>query len=138
MARPPEIVFAGAITEGEQHLFSDPRYASVARSVGVLERPRALALQRAADALVVIAAGSPGYPAESVATGKLFEYLAAERPVLVLGSKRKRPNRWRVPARASRRPETTPCLWPTRLERLLGRAARSGSGLPFAPTRGPH
>ncbi len=85
MARPPEVIFAGAVAESEQHLFSDPRYASVARAVGVLARPRALALQRAADALVVIAAGSDGYPSESVATGKLFEYLGADRPVIVLG-----------------------------------------------------
>jgi glycosyltransferase involved in cell wall biosynthesis len=82
MARPPEVVFAGAVAESEQHLFSDSRYASVARSVGVLERPRVLALQRAADALVVIAAGTA---TDSVATGKLFEYLGALRPVLVLG-----------------------------------------------------
>ena len=32
-----------------------------------------------------MAAGMPGRPSTSVATGKLFEYLAAERPVLVLG-----------------------------------------------------
>jgi glycosyltransferase involved in cell wall biosynthesis len=34
---------------------------------------------------VVLAAGMPGRPSTSVATGKLFEYLAAQRPVLVLG-----------------------------------------------------
>lgn len=87
MERPPEIVFAGAVAESERDLLSDPRYGDVARTVGVLERPRALALQRAADALVVIAAGSAGHPSSSVATGKLFEYLGARRPVLVLGER---------------------------------------------------
>jgi glycosyltransferase involved in cell wall biosynthesis len=52
------------------------------RSVGTLDRGRALALQRAADSLLVIAAGAS---ARSVATNKLYEYLAAGRPVLVLG-----------------------------------------------------
>ena len=85
MKRPPEIVFAGAVAESERDLLSDPRYSDVVRTVGVLERPRALALQHAADALVVIAAGSAGHPSPSVATGKLFEYLGARRPVLVLG-----------------------------------------------------
>jgi glycosyltransferase involved in cell wall biosynthesis len=42
-----------------------------------------LALQRAADWLLVITEGDRR---KSVATGKLFEYLAAGRPVLVLGN----------------------------------------------------
>jgi glycosyltransferase involved in cell wall biosynthesis len=82
-----EVVLAGATSEAQDRMLVDPRYAEVARPVGVLDRPRALALQRAADALVVMAAGMPGRPSTSVATGKLFEYLAAERPVLVLGER---------------------------------------------------
>jgi glycosyltransferase involved in cell wall biosynthesis len=84
-SRRPEVVLAGVTSEAQERLIADPRYADVARPVGVLDRPQALALQRAADALVVMAAGMPGRPSTSVATGKLFEYLAAERPVLVLG-----------------------------------------------------
>ncbi len=84
-ARRLEVVLAGATSEAQDRLVADPRYADVARPVGVLDRPAALALQRAADALVVMAAGMPGRPSTSVATGKLFEYLAAQRPVLVLG-----------------------------------------------------
>jgi glycosyltransferase involved in cell wall biosynthesis len=83
--RQPEVVLAGATSEAQDHMLADPRYAPVARPVGVLDRSRALALQRAADALVVMPAGMPGRASTSVATGKLFEYLAAKRPVLVLG-----------------------------------------------------
>ena len=77
-----EVVFAGPATAEEQALLADDRLGGMARSVGMLERDRALALQRAADGLLVIAQGAS---ARSVATNKLFEYLAARRPVLVLG-----------------------------------------------------
>ena len=50
--------------------------------VGWLERPRALALQRAADSLLVV---TEGPSRASVATGKVFEYLGAKRPIVVLG-----------------------------------------------------
>jgi glycosyltransferase involved in cell wall biosynthesis len=77
-----EVVFAGAITAEERELLADERLGGMARSVGTVERPVALALQRGADSLLVLAQGSS---ATSVATNKLFEYLATRRPVLVLG-----------------------------------------------------
>ena len=77
-----EVVFAGPTTSEERELLADPRLGGMVRSVGALERPRALALQRAADSLLVLAAGAS---VRSVATNKLFEYLAAGRPVLVIG-----------------------------------------------------
>jgi glycosyltransferase involved in cell wall biosynthesis len=77
-----EVVLAGPLSAEEEALVGAPDLDGVIRSVGALERPRALALQRAADALLVITEGSRR---TSVATGKLFEYLAAARPVLVLG-----------------------------------------------------
>jgi glycosyltransferase involved in cell wall biosynthesis len=77
-----EVVFAGPTTGEERELLADERLGGMARSVGFLERPQALALQRAADSLLVVAAGAS---MRSVATNKLYEYLAARRPVLVLG-----------------------------------------------------
>jgi glycosyltransferase involved in cell wall biosynthesis len=77
-----ELVLAGPSSTLEEELLRDPLVARVARSVGVLDQVRVRRLQRAADALLVVAQGAS---AASVATGKLFEYLAARRPILVLG-----------------------------------------------------
>jgi glycosyltransferase involved in cell wall biosynthesis len=82
LSRRLEIVLAGSMTSEEQRLLAEPEWADLVRFVGWLERPRALALQRAADALLVITEG-PRRP--SVATGKVFEYLSTGRPILVLG-----------------------------------------------------
>jgi glycosyltransferase involved in cell wall biosynthesis len=77
-----EIVFAGPLSEREQELFSAPDLAGVVQTVGSLDRTRTLRLQRAADSLLVVTEGASR---RSVATGKLFEYLAAKKPILVLG-----------------------------------------------------
>jgi glycosyltransferase involved in cell wall biosynthesis len=77
-----EVVLAGPLSEDERGLVADAEANGLVRWVGALDRPRTLALQRAADALLVVTEGSTR---KSVATGKLFEYLAARRPVLVLG-----------------------------------------------------
>jgi glycosyltransferase involved in cell wall biosynthesis len=74
-----EFVFAGALLESEAQLLDGEK---LVRSVGSLDRPRVLRLQRAADTLLVLTEGARR---RSVATGKLFEYLDAGKPILVLG-----------------------------------------------------
>jgi glycosyltransferase involved in cell wall biosynthesis len=77
-----DVVLAGPLGEDERELVEAAADRGLLRWVGALDRPRALALQRAANALLVVTEGSTR---RSVATGKLFEYLAARRPILVLG-----------------------------------------------------
>jgi glycosyltransferase involved in cell wall biosynthesis len=77
-----ELVFAGPLTLDEQELLGEPDLAGTVRWVGALDHDRSLALQRAADTLVVVTEGSSR---RSVATGKLFEYLGAGKPIIVLG-----------------------------------------------------
>jgi hypothetical protein len=75
-----ELVIAGPLTEAESQLMrTDVSPARIAHA-GSLPRERALALQREADALLLIA-----QPARSQLLNiKLFEYLAAARPILGL------------------------------------------------------
>jgi glycosyltransferase involved in cell wall biosynthesis len=77
-----EVVFAGPLSGEEAEDLASPDLDGLVRAVGPLERKRVLALQRAAGGLLVITAGAAR---TSVATGKLFEYLGARRPILVLG-----------------------------------------------------
>jgi glycosyltransferase involved in cell wall biosynthesis len=77
-----ELVIAGPLTSDEATLME--RDVSPARIVvaGSLERQRALALQREADALLLLA-----QPTRSQLLNiKLFEYLAAGRPILALAA----------------------------------------------------
>lgn len=74
-----EAIFAGPTTSAERASFL--AQGDYVRHLGNLGRGSTLALQRAADSLLVIA----GERHKSVATGKLYEYMAANRPILVLG-----------------------------------------------------
>lgn len=76
-----EVVFAGLATDEERRLLAAPDLAGAVRFEGWLERARALALQRSADTLLVVT----GAVAKSSVAAKVFEYLAAGRPILVLG-----------------------------------------------------
>jgi glycosyltransferase involved in cell wall biosynthesis len=75
-----ELAVAGPLTQDEANLFDADVSPARMSLLGSLSHERALALQRAADALLLIAA-----PERSqLANLKLFEYFAAGRPILAL------------------------------------------------------
>lgn len=78
-----EIVLAGPQTEEERERYADPEIAPMVRHVGFLDRPASLALQRGADLLLLATTGVR----TGEATGKLYEYFASGRPILVLGER---------------------------------------------------
>lgn len=73
------LLHAGRMTTDERALIDDLGVGDIVQHVGNLPRPDALALQRSADALILITSRNP-----SEATSKIFEYLAAGRPILAL------------------------------------------------------
>ena len=78
-----EVVLAGPLTGEERAAVAAAGVGESLRTVGTLERDRTLRLQRDADSLLLLTAGRH----EGEATGKLFEYLYAQRPILVLGDR---------------------------------------------------
>lgn len=76
-----ELVFAGPMSGTDLEELRAPDLDDVIRVVGAVPRGEALGLQRAADALVLFVDGRR----PSIATGKLYEYLASGRPILVIG-----------------------------------------------------
>jgi glycosyltransferase involved in cell wall biosynthesis len=72
-------VHAGRRTPEEQVIIDRTGVADLVEQIGQLDRADALALQRSADVLVLITSRN-----SSEATGKLFEYLAAGKPILAL------------------------------------------------------
>ncbi|HYV16963.1 MAG TPA: glycosyltransferase [Conexibacter sp.] len=75
-----ELVLAGQQTASERAMYA--RHPELVRHLGFVTRPESLALQRAADVLVLVTSGAR----TGEATGKLFEYLATGRPIVVLGA----------------------------------------------------
>jgi glycosyltransferase involved in cell wall biosynthesis len=73
-----ELVFAGSLTPAERDLIASVREPAKATVLGNVPRAQALGLQRAADVLLLLTAGTR----RQEVTGKLFEYLAAGRPIL--------------------------------------------------------
>lgn len=80
-ARMLELVLAGPLSEHEAGLVDALAPTGLVRRVGVLARPDSLRLQADADALLVATAGTR----TGEVTSKVFEYLRARRPILVLG-----------------------------------------------------
>jgi glycosyltransferase involved in cell wall biosynthesis len=73
------LLVAGRSEFDERALVASVGVSDIVRHLGYLPRPRALALQRAATALVLLTSH-----ARSEATGKLYEYLAAGPPILAM------------------------------------------------------
>jgi glycosyltransferase involved in cell wall biosynthesis len=117
-----ELVFAGPLTPEERSLLEG---AAQVRHVGNLEREDALRLQREADVLVLLTAGSR----RGEATGKLFEYLGAERPILVLGEDSEAA---RI-VRETKAGEVAPAADPARIAVALERVLSSDAAPSVAP-----
>lgn len=79
-ARRLRVVIAGRLDAAEQALLNSVPSSLGISHVGHLSRDATAALQRDADALLLLTA--PG--SKSMATGKLFEYLTSGRPILAL------------------------------------------------------
>jgi glycosyltransferase involved in cell wall biosynthesis len=77
-----EILFVGLATADDLEMLRDPSLRGVVRYCGSVSRAEALALQRAADALLLLTSERV-----SEATGKLFEYLGSGRPIIALAER---------------------------------------------------
>ncbi len=75
-----ELVVVGSFTEDELAALRRPSLEGVVRVLGRVEHRRALGLQQAADGLLLITSVRIRY----VATSKIYEYLAAGKPILGL------------------------------------------------------
>ena len=76
------LVLAGTLSQEEERLMGSLELPVPVEHRGSVTRDTALALQREADVLLLLT--SPTHASE--ATGKLFEYLTAKRPILALAS----------------------------------------------------
>ena len=79
-ARRLRILVAGRRDSKEERYLGELDPASMIRHLGPLRHDSMLALERRADALLLVTASE----LVSLATGKLFEYLAAGRPIIAL------------------------------------------------------
>jgi glycosyltransferase involved in cell wall biosynthesis len=77
------ILVAGPLDPEEQHCIAELDPAQMIRHLGHLSHDAMLALERKADALLLVTAPE----LVSLATGKLFEYLAAGKPIIALADR---------------------------------------------------
>ncbi|MFH1261853.1 MAG: hypothetical protein V1495_00165 [Pseudomonadota bacterium] len=74
--------FVGRIVPGEMARFEDPTLAGVVERTEYVPHAEAVKIVRSSDALLLLLADMPG--SERILTGKVFEYLAARRPILAV------------------------------------------------------
>jgi len=78
-----EVVFAGNFTGDEVAAMNAASLQGVVRTLGHVPHPRSLGLQQAADGLLLITSVQKSH----VATSKIYEYLAAQKPILGLADR---------------------------------------------------
>lgn len=122
LAERVRLTLAGRLDAEESRLIAAAGLGPVVSHVGQLPRAGAVDLQRRADVLVLVTSGHSGE-----ATGKLFEYLSAGRPILALAAGNEA-------ARIIEETGTGVAVDPADAGALLAalRAAVHG-GLPYAP-----
>jgi glycosyltransferase involved in cell wall biosynthesis len=76
-------IYGPGVSVAEQFA-RNPAYSRYLRLMGYLPREQVLQVQRSADVLLLLENAAP--EARGILTGKLFEYLAAGRPILCVGS----------------------------------------------------
>ena len=96
-------MIAGPLEVEEEHYLAELDPADMVRHVGHLPRESLMALERRADALLLVTAPK----LFSLATGKLFEYLAAGAPIIALAQGNDASGSSRRPGPASRCRSTT-------------------------------
>lgn len=80
VAKRLELIIVGRLTTRDQAILARFEHLALIRHLGYVPRPSALAIQRSADALVLVSGTTP-----SSIPHKLFEYLGARKPILHLG-----------------------------------------------------
>jgi glycosyltransferase involved in cell wall biosynthesis len=121
-ARRVRLVVAGRLLDEEASVLHAPDLRPVVDMVGALPRPAAVALQRRADALLLVSSHL-----KSHATGKLFEYLTAGRPILALAGDNEA-------ARIVRETGTGEVVAPDDVDAIVAALRRVGErSLTFAP-----
>jgi len=75
-----EVLFAGPLRDNEREQIEAPDLAATVRALGAFDRDTTMRLQRRADTLLLLTTGIRGETGQ-----KLYEYLAADRPIFVVG-----------------------------------------------------
>jgi glycosyltransferase involved in cell wall biosynthesis len=116
------LVIAGRLTDDEARVLRSDDLRPVVQLAGALPRTEAIALQRRADALLLVTSHHT-----SIAHGKLFEYLAAGRPILALAGDNE-------PARIVRETRTGEIVAPDDPDAIAAALRRVAErALPFDP-----